>query len=202
MEINKDEAKNIVNQLQQAHRISVAFYRRMLPLFDETARKLGLGFYHWETLETNLPPKRATRPSSKWAWDFVPLYASKHAYRRSKNEKSVVKGDVGICFFLYIEDSFASENRKESGQPDPVDMPVGKATIRAYAYRPKAEYKRTFESWWSEDDSLEIDDGQKWHSVNEVSEGVAFEWQLADVIANNQLMVQTLSKYIETQGES
>ena len=135
MEMSKEQAANIVSQLQQAHRISVAFYQRILPTFDLIANQFGCTFHRWEPINTSLPSRSKSQPSESWAWDYVPLYASKHIYFNVKKEKSCSPQDFGMVFYLNIENSFSAEACK--GQPDPISMTSGDAVIEVAVYRPK-----------------------------------------------------------------
>lgn len=195
--MNKEDAEMIVAQLQQAHRISVGFYRRILPSLDAVANHLGFDFWFWGPIHTDLPCRRTTQPSEKWAWDFVPLFASEHVYRRVSNKKKTGPNDIGIQFWLYVEDSFMSKNGGAMGQPDPIVMPAGKAVLQAFIYRPKGEYRKPFGDLWDVGEEVDLEIGGKnWQGVNEYFEGVAFQWPLAELISNNQPIVETIKKYV------
>lgn len=194
MEISQEDAKNVIEQLQQAHRISVAFYRRILPTLDVIADQFGCSFYYWEPLFTNRPGRGKSQPSEYWAWDFVPLYASSHTYRYINSEKRTVPEDLGIIFNLCIDNSFSDEACRK-GQPDPISLPIGEAVLKAYLYRPKRAVNKSFDVLWEEEEEVRPEIG-KWSSINEYWNGIAFEWPLAEVIHNNQLVINTLQKHI------
>jgi len=190
MEISKDDAQNMIAQVQAAHRISVAFYRRILPTLDDIANQLGCGFEFWDTLHTDPVGRKTTQPSKKWAWDFVPLFASRHVYWRT-NGKTAHPDDVSISFYLYVDDALVPENRRVhgvKGQPDAVKLPIGRAVLQAWAYRPIKASKKSFsELWWQADDC-----GLGEKKMREVSpglNGIGFEWPLADVIQDTQLRI-------------
>ena len=195
--MNKEDAQMIVAQLQQAHRVSVGFYHRILPTLDTVSSQLGLDFWYWEPLDTHVGCKSKTLPSTKSAWDFVPLFASGHVYCRVGRDTKTTPDDVGVMFWLCIEDSFLPENRLTRAHPDPIEMPQGKAVLRAYVYRPKEEYRKPFAVLWEEDADDDLEPGVfDWLSVSEHFEGVAIEWPLADVINDSQSMVEILKKYV------
>ena len=66
--MNREDATKLVFQLQQAHRLSVAFYRRILPVFDTIAGELGCEFREWGPLHTYWPGRSSSQPSKSWAW--------------------------------------------------------------------------------------------------------------------------------------
>lgn len=195
MAMTKEDAHALVVQLQQAHRLSVGFYRRILPTLDVLADKLECKFWWWEPAHTSRPGRGSSQPSSNWAWDFVPLYASNHTYIHSSGEMRTGPEDFGIQFTLYVEDSFEPDKRGSKGQPDPVSMPSGKAILEVWLYRPKQEYEKSIEDLWSEETISEFGKG-KWEDVSEHFQGIGFEWPLEEVIADIEPIVTTLRQYL------
>jgi len=194
--MNREDAKTLVTQLQQAHRLSVAFYRRILPTFDTIANHFECEFWNWDPLHTSKPGRSTTQPSSSWAWDYVPLYASSHIYGRCEAEKQTSTNDLAIKFLLYIEDSFEPSKRGTKGQPDPLSLPEGNAVVKVWLYRPKADYKKPFDDLWDEKDHADPQTG-KWSSVSEHFAGLALnDWALEDVICDIQPLVDELKTHI------
>lgn len=191
-----ESAESLVNQLQQAHRISVAFYRRMLPSLDLIASELGCEFKSWEPLHSSVPPRKATKPSTTWAWDYVPLFASNHIYLRVHGE-GAQPSDVGLCLCLYIDHGFHPEERKAhriSGEPDAVTLPIGKAVLQAWVYRPVESSDLPFDELWADaaDPIVGIEHLQP---VSDNVNAVAFEWPLAEVIRDIQPVVEKLKLF-------
>jgi len=198
MEIIKENAEQLVEQLQHAHRISVAFYRRFLPILDDIANQLGCQFVSWNPLETNMGCRSSTRPSNKWAWDFVPLFASRHIYWRTEG-KIARHQDIGLSLCLYIDDSFSSEKREQNkikGQPDAVTLPMGNAVLQTYVFRPTKNPKKSFADLWDESDDPELG-LEEMQEVCSNMQAIAFEWKLADVLHNHQQVIDKLKLYIE-----
>jgi len=199
MDITIQDAETLVSQLQQSHRIAVAFYRRFLPLLDDAAAQLGCQFKYWGPELTDMPCKSGTRPSSKWAWDFLPLFASNHIYWRTAGGNAVPE-DAGIYFILYIDDAFIQENRQKfkiKGQPDAVAMPIGRATLQAFLYRPTKKSIKSFQELWYQTEVDPEPGNVEMQELDENMRGIVFEWQLSEVIANQQLIVDTLLPYCE-----
>lgn len=197
MAITKANANHLVNQLQNAHRISVAFYRRFLPLLDNLANEVGCAFSYWHPLETERVCLQKTRPSSKWAWDFIPLFASHHVYWRTASN-TVTPTDAGLAFSLYIDDNFSTEKRKQkkiSGQPDAVTLPIGNAVLQLYIYRPLKKSKQTFSDLWKNTPEPEIGE-EMMQPLGENMQGIGFEWPLADILYDTTNIRQILKKHI------
>lgn len=199
MGLTATDATDLVKQLQHAHRISVAFYRRILPTFDAIAADLDLQFWYWEPSHTSMPGRGSTQPSSKWAWDYVPLFASNHFYRRISG-KTANPEDAALCFCLYIDDAFSPENRKAKGikgQPDAVKMPIGNAVLQAYVYRPLDVSDYPFEQLWDKTPDDATGPTGQMQKIGENMQAIGFEWALADVLVDSQPMLDTLKKHTE-----
>lgn len=194
-EMTQEQAEHLVSQLQQAHRLSVGFYKRILPTLDKVANELKCEFWEWKPLHTQRPPNSGTRPGSKWAWDYVPLFASGHTYGRCSDEAQTRQSDYAIEFYLYIEDTFEPSKRGSKGQPDPIALPSGKSVLRAWLYRPKGDFDEPFDDLWSEENNSEPGD-DNWASVSEHFEAIALEWPLAKVIADIQAIVNELKRHV------
>lgn len=195
MAMTLQSAERLIDQLQQAHRISVAFYRRMLPTMDYIATELNCEFRSWEPLHTSMP-RKSTRPSTTWAWDYVPLFASNHLYARVHGE-CAQPSDVGLYLCLYVDQGFAPGERQKhgfSGEPDAVSLPVGKAVLQAWIYRPIVASERSFDELWFSAADPELGVGHVQQVADNVN-AIAFEWSLADIICDTGPMLETLKRH-------
>lgn len=125
---DQDSGQNItqlVTQLQQAHRLAAGFYHWLLPRFDEIAKEaLNAEFWFWNPTETLRSSNRKDRPSRSWVWDYLPLFASTHAYR-DRDGNTALKDGKAVIFRLYIDNDFRKDSdlRKSTNrQPDPLEM--------------------------------------------------------------------------------
>lgn len=197
MALSVTDATEIVEQLQNAHRISVAFYRRILPTLDQIAATLGCTFDEWMPLHTAMPSKRKNSPpSDTWAWDYVPLFASNHIYLRTDGGP-VSLSDVGLCLCLYVDDAIAFYELKQqgaAGQPDPISLPMGSALLMAYIYRPIKPSELSFDELWAEAGDPEIGNDQ-WQEVADNLQAICFQWPLAEVIQDIEPIISELKKY-------
>ena len=187
-----------MDQLQAAHRISVGFYRRILPILDSIANEADCQFCDWGPLLTSIPNIRSRdAPSLSWAWDYVPLFSSSHNYVKINGE-AALPSDVGLCLCLHIDTGF-DDSVKEQGdkvEPDAVDLPIGKAVLRGYIYRPMASCEISFSKLWSEASYPGIGN-RDWQGVGENIVAIGFEWPLAEVIRDIKPIVEQLKSYTD-----
>lgn len=196
MEMTPDAAENLVTQLQQAHRISVAFYQRILPTLDLIALELDCEFSSWEPLHSSRPAGKNSKPSATWAWDYVPLFASNHIYLRVHGEQAQ-PNDVGLCLCLYVDQGFIPTERKKtrvSGEPDAVTLPIGRAVLQAWVYRPVESSDLSFDDLWAGAGDPVIG-SDNFQVVADNMSAIVFEWPLADIIQDIKPVVEKLKLY-------
>ncbi|ELM3723720.1 hypothetical protein RYR28_002515 [Edwardsiella piscicida] len=150
MQHDLEQTTQLVTQLQQAHRLAAGFYQRILPLFDQIASQaLDAEFWYWEPSETSRPCRSGTRPSSSWAWDYLPLFASDHGYRNWDGEMAK-KGDTSLVFRLYIDHEFRHDSSSRSGvkgQPDPLKLD-GQAIVEVSLFSCLQDSDKHFGELW------------------------------------------------------
>jgi hypothetical protein len=192
------DAEQFVEQLQHAHRLSVAFYRRFLPTLDKIASQVGCRFGWWAPTVTDKPCQSTTRPSSKWAWDFVPLFASSYLYYREEGNTATPE-DVGLLFRLFIDNAFSDEERERNGvkgQPDAVNLPIGNAILQVVVFRPTKKSNRSLDKLWKKIDYALLEPGTM-REIGEEINVILHEWPLADFLHNSQQVVEKLKQYTE-----
>ena len=69
------QADQAIQQVQNAHRLVVAYYQRMLQTLEAIAHQQNCSFHWWGSQYFAQPCRGSTDPLSKWSWDFVPLLA-------------------------------------------------------------------------------------------------------------------------------
>jgi hypothetical protein len=143
--------EQLVEQLGQAHRLVAGFYQRILPLFDQIAQdSVDANFWFWNPSENDRPCSSAKRPSSYWAWDYIPLFASTHAYRTWDTDQAK-RDDMTLVFRLYIDNAFKKESPQRmgrKGEPDPLQMESGKAVVEVKLYRCTQNSELHFDKLW------------------------------------------------------
>lgn len=208
MGMNNDDAANLVEQLQHAHRIAVAFYKRILPTFDDMATNLACEFWYWQPTETSRPSRSIAQPSRSWAWDYIPLFASDHVYWRTAKGKPAKSEDIILEFRLYVDDEFSSTNRKKNkiiDEPDPISLPIGAGILQIEIYRPVGTPKLSFDQIWEDSEEMEGSMGQgpmgqiKYIDSNgqQSLEGFRFEWQLTEILVDQEPILRKLKEHIK-----
>lgn len=154
MAVTLEQTTKLVDDVQVAHRLLVAYYERLLARLEAVARELDLSFWYWEPLETSRPCRSQTPPTKNWLWDMLPLYASLHVYRRIAGE-NIRRGDVNVLFEVYADDGFSEAKRKLTGRgkPDPLTLPRGDAVIIAEVYVAKTSVRKPWDDEWGDLDS-------------------------------------------------
>lgn len=193
MELEK--ARDLIAQVQIAHRLAVAYYGILLSSVDEVAAELGMNFWYWEPVETVMPRKGSRPPSASWAWDYVPLYASTHGYKKSSGP--TVPGDMCVTFDVYLEDSFEKERRKSAkvkGQPDPVLLPKGEARVEVAIYLALVADSRDFDVVW---DGVEYPEHARLHPVGNGMQGALVDLDLVQLLTDRTAVAAKIRQIID-----
>jgi len=193
MELTLPEATTLVSQLQTAHRLSVGFYQRLLPLLNDITTALDLDFWSWQPIHTNRPSQGGKSPAEKWAWDLLPMFASRHDFRNQQGEHAST-GDMAAVFKIYLDDNFKPEKRKAlgiRGEPDPLTMPIGKALLELDLFWCKEETSTSFSSLW-EDADWPSDENTHWEDVGEHICARRLTFELSELIANPNSIISAV----------
>lgn len=134
MSINLEEAGALVKQQKIAHRLIAGIYQNILASFDNLGSKCDFVFDYWWPTWTNRPCQSKTNPTTKWIWDFLPLYASTFRYKMLKEPPNALPGNSLLVFRLYCDEGFRKENRK-GGYIDPVDLDSKDGSVEIMVYR-------------------------------------------------------------------
>lgn len=185
---------HLVKQVQIAHRLCVGFYQRLLPTIQRMANELDCNFRSWSPIETSRPASPSTQPGGKWAWDMVPMFATKHEYQKVGGN-TARKGDLMLSFVIYFDENFSKERRdaaRVKGQPDPLTMPEsGEATVRIRLQRCTADSNTTFDSLLEAVAEPQTE-STGWQPLSEKVEMVALRYMLADFVANEAQVTDSL----------
>ena len=150
MQHDLEHTTQLLTQLQQAPRPAAGLYQRILPLFDQIASQaLDAEFWYWKPSENSRPCRSGTRPSSSWAWDYLPLFASTHCYRDWGGD-TAGKNDITLAFRLYIDSDFRHTSVLRAGvkgQPDPLQLD-GQAIVEVSLFRCLEDSDKHFDELW------------------------------------------------------
>lgn len=190
MSIDTHSAGKLLNDVQAAHRIVVGFYERLFPRLDHIAEAMEFEFSYWRPLYTSRPAMSTTRPSKNWLWDMVPLYASRHVYRRVLGG-GLNANDKAIVFDVHTDDGFALARKR--GKPDPLSFEPGEANLQIDLYRATGESEEPFDAVWNK--AAEAHRGRDgWHKVDDLIEGCSLKIPLEQFISDQELTGKTIRK--------
>lgn len=198
-----EDIAHLVDQVQIAHRLCVGFYQRLLPSIQEVATALECSFCSWNPAETNRPAGQYVAPQDKWAWDLVPMFATQHVYERVAGDFAS-QGDLSLTFTIYLDENFKKSQRKKlgiKGQPDPINLPKGGATVEVCIHRCTEDSKASFDSLW---DAARWPDSDKagWQDVGEKVEARLTRWSLAFFIVHKEQVIAELKEALQGKTES
>ena len=134
MSITIEEARELVKQQQISHRLIAGFYQNILKEFEKLANSCGYTFRNWWPSLTDRPCRNSTNPSSKWIWDFLPLYASTFEYVMENEPEQAQLGNCVIVFNLRCDEGF-SKACQRTGYVDPVDLNSEQGSIEIRVFR-------------------------------------------------------------------
>lgn len=187
------EFDKLIRDVQVAHRLSVGFYQRLLPIIRNVASSIDCTFRSWCPCETNRPAKSTTQPGEKWAWDFVPLFASQHVYFRTNGGPAKV-GDLALVLDVYLDANFKEDARAALGaigQPDPIKLPQGDAIVDIYVYRCIKTSKLSLEILYEDAEWPSLGSGA-WDQEGEHLSALAMRYSLRDFVACPENIVSRL----------
>ena len=129
--INREQAGQLVAQVQLAHRLNAGFYQRQLQLIEQLAATCGASFHSWGPKFTRHAIPINKNPAKYWAWDLMPLFASWHLFTKVKDDGGAQEGDLHLVVRIYLEESFAlqSSDGNHRKQPDPLNMAQGASRV-------------------------------------------------------------------------
>lgn len=198
MSTSPEKFTHLVEQVQIAHRLCVGFYQRLLPGVDEIARAIDCVFRAWGPIETSRPASRSTSPTNnKWAWDLVPMFATQFDYARESGGTARA-GDLMLSFVIYIDENFSKKRRVElnvRGQPDPIKLERGDATVQVRLFRCTADSNKTLDSLI--EDEIQVQAGSTgWLRLSDKLEAVHLRYALANFIADTDKVVSELKTLV------
>lgn len=192
MSIDTETAGKLMHDVQVAHRVVVGFYQRIIPLLDHVAEAMGFDFSYWRPLYTTRPAVGTTKPSKNWLWDMVPLYASRHVYKRVAGG-GLQASDSAIVFDIEVDEGF--KTARKLGEPDPVRFESGAARLYVDLYRPSKQSDETFEAIWTKAGNSDRNRAE-WHSVHDCLEARSLSFDLAELISDHESVAGKLRELL------
>ena len=185
------ENKDLFKQIRTAHRLVVAYYKRLHQVLSSVGKELKLDFFVWEPSEYGRPSRRTGKVLESWAWDMAPGIVTEYVFRKASSDKEQKLGDWLLV--LHVISDTAVTNQALIGDIDPLELSpsvdVSESVLRCYLVAPRNNLNEYwYESLWVRvrkkikcTDSLEV---QTLDVENEVY-GAGFQIDLAELCLEN-----------------
>ncbi len=188
------QADQAIQQVQNAHRLVVAYYQRMLQTLEAIAHQQNCSFHWWGSQYFAQPCRGSTDPLSKGSWDFVPLLAPRIIYSRCQQETEL--NDVIIEFIVISDLALSPESRQKNkikGEPDPLNLNNEGSILEAYIYRPLDASKQSFIEAYQESEYPEKTG--RFKNVGKNIKCLYLSWPLPDLLHNRDEIEKKIAKY-------
>lgn len=185
------ENKDLFKQIRTAHRLVVAYYKRLHQMLNSVGKELGLDFLVWGPTEYERPSRRTGKILESWAWDMAPGVVTEYIFRKGDSDKEQKPGDWLLV--LHVISDTAVTNQALAGDIDPLELTptvdVAESVLRCYLVAPR----KNLNEYWYEDiwlrackkikctDSLKVQTLDVEHEVY----GAGFEIDLAELCLEN-----------------
>lgn len=193
----------LVRQTQIAHRLVAGFYQRLLPTIKQLAQQLELTFGEWEPYVTKRPCQKSQDPTSRWAWDMVPMMASSHSYLRTNGNTSEV-GDVALDLYIFLDNNYSDQDWEQWGvgeglEPDAIQLPIGQPVVEIYLGRCDQRSDMPLKQLWMS--AGELDENEStighWQSISSHINAIYLKKTLTEFIAQPEDTVAQLRTLLE-----
>jgi len=112
--------KDLFTQIRIAHRLVVAYYKRLHQMLSGLGQTLGLDFFVWGPTEYGRPCNRLKNILEYWAWDMAPGVVTEYVFRKVTNHSEQGLGDWMLVLHVISDDAVTSNAIR--GDLDPIDL--------------------------------------------------------------------------------
>jgi len=190
--MDKIESQAMFKQVRVAHRMAVAYYKRLFQLLKEVTNdeRLGLNFLSWDTHDFNRPCNKKSNVFESWEWDLLPGISTHYLFYCGKSNDQQSKGDWLLDCHV-ITDTGVSGDWDDDNM-DPLDLKVSAEDARSvlrchlqYAY--KEGSRSWYKDIWCNSSDFECSQSPVIECVDEESGiyGCSFEMQLDDLTGSD-----------------
>lgn len=165
--MEKVEPEELFKQIRSAHRMVVAYYKRLFPILDQVATELELQFYRWQSVGFDHPAQKGTDIvcGKKWEWDLLPALNASYLYYNAKDANTQMKGDWLLEFRVLTDTGVLDEegNKNRIGNQDPLELSMSvedaESKLEVYLFSPTKEGSLNWYSGvWSESEYPSVED--------------------------------------------
>jgi hypothetical protein len=183
---------DMFSQIRTAHRLVIAYYKRLYPVLQSTADNLKLKFYYWTPSRFSRPAQGATNilNGSGWEWDLTPGLMTHFLFHNAKDNNKQAPGEWMLNFHVITDTGVLEENMPDN--MDSLDLKLtpeqAESILRVNIFVPTRD---TSQNWYSGVwDSCEYPDFKSPRSVCLLDEenetyGAGFEIPLSRLVEEN-----------------
>lgn len=186
------QGKELLKQVRTAHRLVVAYYKRLHVVLEDIGKHsdLGLEFYQWGPAEYLRPCQRGTNVFRSWTWDFAPGISTEYLFQKKQSKDGLIHGDWLLALHVVSDTAVTNDNLK--GNIDPLKLPDvshSQSVVRLYLIAPSQNLPNmSFDGLWqnAKKDIMMSDEviGQPLN-VDKGIYGAGFEMDLEQLFAEN-----------------
>lgn len=196
------KTQDLFLQIRTAHRMVVAYYKRLLPIIYQVATELDTQFYIWEPSNFARPAGLSTNIFDRWEWDLVPGLCTNYLFYKSEDSHKQKIGDWLLDFHVITDTGVIETSKKRN--PDPLSLEKNvedsNSVLRIYIYVPKKDNTLNWYSGiWKNSDCPKLSESPNKIVVDEENEILAngFEIQLSELVekGSTELLVERIKKY-------
>ena len=201
------ENKDLFKQIRTAHRLVVAYYKRLHQVLSSVGKELKMEFFVWEPSEYGRPSRRTGKILESWAWDMAPGIVTEYVFRKASSDKEQKLGDWLLV--LHVISDTAVTNQALIGDVDPLELSPSaedaQSVLRCYLVAPR----KNLNEYWYENiwvrvrKKIECTDSPEVQSLDGDNEvyGAGFEMDLAELCLENLSLDEPPAVLIKKIGE-
>jgi hypothetical protein len=198
------ESKALFQQVRVAHRMAVAYYKRLFQLLKEVTNdeRFGLNFLAWDTNDYSRPCQRKTNVFESWEWDLLPGISTHYVFYNGKSQNEQSEGDWLLDCHVITDTGILGDWGGEN--KDPLDLNVSaedaSSVLKCHLQAPvKAGKLKWYEDIWKASSDLECTKSVEVAYVDDKESimGCSFEIPLDDLTGSDasEKLVQKIIEF-------
>lgn len=190
--MDKIESQAMFQQVRVAHRMAVAYYKRLFQLLKEVTSddSLGLSFLAWDTNDFSRPCQRKSNVFESFEWDLLPGISTHYVFYSGKSQVEQSEGDWLLDCHVITDTGVLGDWGGEN--KDPLDLEVSaedaNSVLRFHLQAPIEEGElKWFEGIWKDSSDLECTKSAEMTYVDDKNKvlGCSFEIALDELTGSS-----------------
>jgi hypothetical protein len=114
--MEKLKSDDMFTQIRTAHRMVIAYYKRLYPVLQNTAELLDLEFYYWEPSRFSRPARGTTNilNGNGWEWDLTPGLMTHFLFHNAEDNNKQAQGEWMLNFHVITDTGVLEENMQSN----------------------------------------------------------------------------------------